>query len=87
MNTTIANGLQGMDATDRAEIDRRLIELDGTVNKSRFGGNAIIATSIATAKAAVQLVGLVLYEHLDGWRGRLRQGSRKRYLNKAHSVR
>ncbi len=66
VNTTIADGVRGMDATDQVGIDQRLIELDGTANKSHLGGNAIIATSIAVAKAAAQSVGLELYEHLGG---------------------
>ena len=47
----IADAVKGMDAADQAAIDRRLIELDGTPNKGRLGANAILGTSLATAKA------------------------------------
>jgi enolase len=68
VNTTIADGLRGLDAADQDGIDRRLIELDGTGNKSRLGGNAVIATSIASAKAAAQSLGIELFEYLGGGR-------------------
>lgn len=64
VNTKIAERLRGRDATDQKGIDRLLIELDGTEDKSRLGGNAIIATSIANAKAAAQSRGVELFEHL-----------------------
>ena len=68
VNTEIADRLKGMDAADQAAIDTALIELDGTANKSRLGGNAVIATSLANAKAAAQARGVELFEHLGGGR-------------------
>ncbi|MEN9203557.1 MAG: phosphopyruvate hydratase [Thermostichus sp. DG_1_6_bins_120] len=58
--------LQGEDALQQAQIDRLMIELDGTPNKSRLGANAILAVSLATAKAAADAVGLPLYKYLGG---------------------
>jgi len=68
VNTEIAAKLTGTDATDQEEIDNTLITLDGTENRSRLGSNAIIATSIANAKAAAQSRGVQLFEHLGGGR-------------------
>ena len=62
----IAPALAGMNASDQAAIDARLIELDGTANKSRLGGNAMIATSMAVAQAAAASPGLPLWRHLLG---------------------
>ena len=63
----IADAIVGMDACRQEEIDRAMIELDGTENKSRLGGNAILAVSLAVACAAAEHRGLQLYEHLgDG---------------------
>ena len=56
--TEIASALIGLDATDQAEIDRRLIELDGTPQKSRLGANAILGTSLAVAYASAEARGL-----------------------------
>ncbi|MGQ9837477.1 MAG: phosphopyruvate hydratase [Cyanobacteriota bacterium] len=58
--------LQGEDALEQARIDRLMIDLDGTPNKSRLGANAILAVSLATAKAAAEAVGLPLYKYLGG---------------------
>ncbi|MBN1687336.1 MAG: phosphopyruvate hydratase [Spirochaetales bacterium] len=66
VNTEIAGRLKGMDAADQDAIDRALLELDGTGNKSRLGGNAVIATSLANAKAAAGARGVELFEHLGG---------------------
>ena len=66
VNTEIATAILGRDATDQENIDRVMIELDGTPNKSRLGSNAIIATSIGLAKAAAKSRGLKLFEHLGG---------------------
>lgn len=60
VNTEIADTLKGKDSTDQERIDKLLIELDGTENKSRLGGNAIVATSIANAKAAAKSRGIEL---------------------------
>ncbi|HET7586441.1 MAG TPA: phosphopyruvate hydratase [Gemmatimonadaceae bacterium] len=63
---TIAPALQGMDATDQVAIDRAMIELDDTPNKSRLGANAILAVSLANARAAAESVALPLYRYLGG---------------------
>lgn len=62
----IAPALQGMDVTRQAEIDLRMIELDGTPNKSRLGANAILGVSMACARAAAISCGLPLYAYLGG---------------------
>ena len=66
VNTEIAEGLAGQDAMDQANIDRLLMELDGTPNKSRLGANAILAVSLAVAKAAADSLGLSLYRYIGG---------------------
>ncbi len=63
---TIAPALTGMIATDQVEIDRTMIELDGTPNKEKLGANAILAVSMATARAAAAETGLPLYRYLGG---------------------
>jgi len=60
----IAAAAAGLDATDQRSLDRRLIELDGTPNKSRLGANAILAVSLANARAAAAASGLPLYRYL-----------------------
>jgi enolase len=62
----IRGALLGRDAADQAAIDHRMIELDGTPNKSHLGANAILAVSLATARAAAEAMGLPLYRHLGG---------------------
>jgi enolase len=62
----IASAICGMDASRQAEIDRKLIELDGTPNKSRLGANAILAVSMAAARAAAQAGATPLYRYLGG---------------------
>ncbi|MBT5266029.1 MAG: phosphopyruvate hydratase [Rhodospirillaceae bacterium] len=62
----IAAALAGMDARDQTSIDRRLIDLDGTANKGRLGGNALIATSMAIAHAAAAAEGVPLWRYLAG---------------------
>ena len=64
VNTIIAPALIGMSAFDQAAIDRKMIELDGTPNKSRLGANAILAVSLATAVAAAKCMNLPLYRYL-----------------------
>ncbi|NLE83739.1 MAG: phosphopyruvate hydratase [Chloroflexi bacterium] len=66
VNDEIADELFGMDAIEQKEIDELLIELDGTPNKSKFGANAILGTSLAVAKAAASSLGLPLYRYLGG---------------------
>ncbi|PHM33388.1 phosphopyruvate hydratase [Xenorhabdus innexi] len=73
VNGPIAQALAGQDAKDQANIDKIMIELDGTENKSNFGANAILAVSLANAKAAAASKGMPLYEHiaeLNGTPGR-----------------
>jgi enolase len=62
----IAPKLKGMDAMDQVAVDRTMIELDGTETKSRLGANAILAVSLATAKAAAESAGLPLFKYLGG---------------------
>ncbi len=62
----IQSELRGEDALNQARIDQLLIDLDGTPNKSQLGANAILAVSLATAKAAANAVGLPLYKYLGG---------------------
>jgi enolase len=64
VNTLIAKKLRGEDSTDQKHIDDLMIELDGTEDKSKLGGNAIIASSIANAKAAAESLGVPLFKHL-----------------------
>jgi len=66
VQSLIAPELIGMDAMDQAAIDRIMIELDGTENKSRLGANSILAVSLATARAAAEDAGLPLYRYLGG---------------------
>ena len=63
---TLAPALKGMDATDQLAIDARMIELDGTPNKAHLGANAILAVSMATARAGAASVGMPLYRYLGG---------------------
>ena len=64
----IAGALVGRDADDQAALDRRMIELDGTPTKARLGANAILAVSIASAKAAAHSAGVPLYRRIGGTR-------------------
>ena len=66
VNGEIREDLLGLDGRDQAGIDRRLIELDGTPNKSRLGANALLAVSMALSKAAAAEANLPLYRHLGG---------------------
>ncbi|AUN95089.1 phosphopyruvate hydratase [Pseudazoarcus pumilus] len=66
VNTEIAEALIGLDAEEQTFIDRTLIELDGTENKSRLGANAMLAVSMAVAKAAAEEAGLPLYRYFGG---------------------
>jgi enolase len=66
VNHEIAGALRGMDARDQARLDQAMIALDGTANKSRLGGNAIVAVSMAAAHAAASAAGLPLFEYLGG---------------------
>ena len=66
VNTEITETIMGLDATEQSFIDQSLIELDGSENKSRLGANAMLAVSLATAKAAAEESGLPLYRYLGG---------------------
>jgi enolase len=66
VNGEIASAMAGMSALEQAAIDQRLIELDGTVNKSRLGANAILGTSLAVAKAGASFRSVPLYRYLGG---------------------
>ncbi len=66
VNTEICEAIIGLDAEEQSFIDKTLIDLDGTENKSRLGANAILAVSMAVAKAAAEEAGLSLYRYLGG---------------------
>ncbi|MTI08669.1 phosphopyruvate hydratase [Curvivirga aplysinae] len=66
VNGEIFDALIGFDATEQVELDYKLIELDGTENKSRLGANAILGTSLALAKAAAESTGMPLYRYVGG---------------------
>ena len=66
VNTEIAECLIGMNVLDQTAIDKAMIELDGTPNKSRLGANAILGASLACAKAAAESLGVALYNYIGG---------------------
>ncbi len=66
VNGDIADALVGWDALEQKAIDETMIALDGTPNKSKFGANAILGTSLAVAKAAANAVGLPLFRYIGG---------------------
>ena len=66
VNTEICEAIIGLDASEQSFIDRTLIDLDGTDNKSRLGANAMLAVSLAVSKAAAEESGLPLYRYLGG---------------------
>jgi enolase len=66
INDAIASEIQGEDATDQAVIDQLMIDLDGTENKTKLGANAILAVSLAVAKAAAEATGQPLYRYVGG---------------------
>ena len=66
VNKSIANEIEGLDALDQITVDRTMIALDGTKNKAKLGANAILAVSLATAKAAAAQLGLPLFKYLGG---------------------
>ncbi len=71
VNDTIASEVLGRDALDQAELDRALIDLDGTANKGNLGANAILGVSMATARAAALATELPLYRYLGGLSARM----------------
>ncbi|WP_423196629.1 MULTISPECIES: phosphopyruvate hydratase [unclassified Cupriavidus] len=66
INTEISEAIMGLDASEQAFLDRTLIDLDGTDNKGRLGANAMLAVSMAVAKAAAEEAGLPLYRYFGG---------------------
>ena len=66
VNTEIAEALMGQNALDQTAVDKILIELDGTPNKTRLGANAMLGASLACAKAAANAIGLPLYQYVGG---------------------
>ena len=66
INKAIAKIVEGQDALDQVGIDRAMIALDGTKNKAKLGANALLAVSLATAKASAEQLGLPLYKYLGG---------------------
>lgn len=70
VNTSIADALIGFDITSQAAIDQVMIDLDGTANKSKLGANAILAVSMAVAKAAAEEANLPLYRYIGGTNAR-----------------
>ena len=66
VNTEIAEALIGMNVLDQPAIDKTMIDLDGTPNKTRLGANAILGASLACAKAAAQSLGTSLYNYIGG---------------------
>ncbi len=69
INNEISEAVLGLDASEQAFLDKTLIDLDGTENKSRFGANAILAVSMAVARAAAEESGLPLYRYFGGMGG------------------
>lgn len=70
INTEITEAVMGLDATEQTFLDQTLIDLDGTHNKSRLGANALLAVSMAVAKAAAEEAGIPLYHYLGGFAAR-----------------
>src|SRR5881628_2432411 len=66
VHDAIAPALKGMCALDQVKLDRRMLELDGTANKGRFGANAILGVSLAAAHAAAAAADLPLYRYVGG---------------------
>jgi enolase len=70
INTEITEAVMGLDATEQTFLDQTLIDLDGTHNKSRLGANALLAVSMAVAKAAAEEAGMPIYQYLGGFAAR-----------------
>ncbi|MDR0376295.1 MAG: phosphopyruvate hydratase [Spirochaetaceae bacterium] len=71
VNDIIAPEIQGLDALDQVDIDRTMIELDGTENKGKLGANAILGVSMATARVAADFLGIPLYKYLGAFHANL----------------
>ena len=70
INTEISEAVLGLDATEQAFLDKTMLDLDGTENKSRLGANATLAVSMAVARAAAEEAGLPLYRYFGGMAGK-----------------
>lgn len=70
VNNIISPEVEGLDATDQAYLDRVLVDLDGTENKSSLGANAMLGVSMATTRAAADFLGISLFQYIGGIRGR-----------------
>jgi enolase len=81
VNEILAEAIDGMDALDQVAIDRRMIDLDGTPNKSKLGANAVLGVSLAVAHAAADHCGLPLYQYLGGATARLLPAPMMNILN------
>jgi len=66
VNTLIAGALEGQEVTDQIALDQIMLELDGTHNKAKLGANAILAVSLAAARAAADELGMPLYRYVGG---------------------
>ena len=66
VNTTIASEICGLDALEQVDIDRTMIDLDGTENKGKLGANAMLGVSMAVSRAAAEYLGVPLYKYLGG---------------------
>jgi enolase len=71
VNNVIAPEIQGLDALEQVDIDRTMLELDGTENKGKLGANAILGVSMATARAAAEYLGVPLYKYLGAFHANL----------------
>ncbi|MEM1748621.1 MAG: phosphopyruvate hydratase, partial [Sulfolobales archaeon] len=71
VNKVIAPAIRGLDSTSYRYVDRKVLELDGTPNKSRLGANAITAVSLANVKAAADTLGIPLFQFLGGFKANL----------------
>ncbi len=71
VNDIIAPEIEGLNALDQVEIDRIMIELDGTKNKAKLGANAILGVSLAVARAAAEALGMSLYNYIGGVNGKV----------------
>ena len=81
INTTIADALEGIDANEQKQIDGIMLDIDGTENKSKLGANAILAVSLACAKAAAEYHEMPLYKYLGGCRAELLPAPMMNILN------
>ncbi|MFP4383724.1 MAG: phosphopyruvate hydratase [Spirochaetia bacterium] len=71
VNNVIAAEVEGLDVLDQVDVDRTMIELDGTDNKSKLGANAILGVSMAAARAAAEFLGIPLYKYLGSYHASL----------------